>query len=159
MMRAREFRGIAMQHLPALLLLPTLVACAPAAQWVASGEGPAPAVRDLDALLAANPLAPGENIKALALLRNAHTAHLLVQVRDREPVHHHADSDISVVLLRGRGVIHIGNGSAPVRAGDTLHIPRGVVHRFENTGAEPAAALVIYSPPPGPHDRVLAPAR
>lgn len=128
-----------------------------AADWVGPAEGGGER-RNLDALLAAHALAPGENLKAVTLVRSAHTLQLLVQVRDREPVHYHADSDISVWLLRGRGVLHIGSGAEPVRAGDTMHIPRGVVHWFENRGAEPAVALVTYSPPPGPDDRVLVPA-
>lgn len=143
-------------------LLPVLLvigAClggpAPAAEWV----GPTPdgviAPHDLEKLLVENPLAPGENIRALVLSRNALSANLLVQVRDREPRHYHADSDITVFLLRGRGVIHVAERALPVKAGDVLHIPRGVVHAYVNEGPEVGVALVVYSPAPGPRDRVL----
>ena len=112
-------------------------------------------MRDLDSLLLDNPLAAGENIKAIALQRSAHSAHVLVQVRDREPVHYHADSDITVLMLRGSGVIHMGKQVLATKAGDAIFVPRGAVHYFVNTGNNPAAALVTYSPPPGPDDRVL----
>lgn len=129
------------------------------ADWIgpAGGAGTITA-RSIEALLREQPLAAGENIKPLPLHRSAHTSHLLVQIRDREPVHYHADSDISVLMLRGSGTIHIGGQRLAAKAGDVLFIPRGVVHYFVNAGEEPAAALVIYSPPPGPNDRVLVPA-
>lgn len=142
--------------LPSLLVLSAcLGGPAPAAEWVGPAPDGAIAMRDLDRLLAEDPLAVGENIKATVLSRSALSAHLLVQVRDREPLHYHADSDITVFLLRGRGVIHVGEQVFAVRAGDVLHIPRGVVHAYVNAGLEVGVALVVYSPAPGPHDRVL----
>jgi mannose-6-phosphate isomerase-like protein (cupin superfamily) len=137
-----------------------LLAALPAAgaDWVGpASEEKTVTARSIDALLREQPIAAGENIKPLPLFRNERTSHLLVQIRDREPVHYHADSDISVLMLRGNGTIHVGEQKLPAKAGDVLLIPRGVVHYFVNAGKESAAALVIYSPPPGPNDRVLAP--
>jgi quercetin dioxygenase-like cupin family protein len=51
--------------------------------------------------------------------------------------------------------MRLGRETRPVRAGDVIHIERGAIHAFINRGPEPAAALVIYSPAPGPKDRVL----
>lgn len=76
-------------------------------------------------------------------------------MRDREPLHLHADSDITVFLLKGQGRIRLGARELPVKAGDVMHIPRGVIHAFINEDRAPAAALVVYSPAPGPDDRVL----
>jgi mannose-6-phosphate isomerase-like protein (cupin superfamily) len=136
----------------------TLLAALPAAgtDWIGpAGEEKAVTARNIETLLHEQPLAPGENIKPIALVRNARTSHVLVQIRDREPVHYHADSDISVVIVRGSGIIHIAQQQLPAKAGDVMFVPRGVVHYFVNDSKEPAAALVIYSPPPGPKDRVL----
>ena len=128
-----------------------------AGQWLGPEAGAtAPAApKNLEQLLAEDPLALGDNIKALPLGRSARAAHVLVQVRDREPLHYHADSDITVLMLRGRGAIQIGAKSFPVTAGDAIHIPRGVGHAYINAGPEIGVALVVYSPPPGPKDRVL----
>ncbi len=136
------------------LIALTLAAPLPAADWIGTA-GENIAARNFDKLLADNPLPAGENIKAVTLSESAYSKHLLVQVRDREPGHYHADSDISVVLLRGHGTIHIGESRFAAKAGDTIFIQRGAVHWFVNEDKGPAAALVIYAPPPGPNDRVL----
>lgn len=147
---------------PTCAALGALAAMSPlalGADWIGPAGGEkSVTMRSIEALLREQPLAAGENIKALPLLRNERTAHLLVQVRDREPVHYHADSDITVLLLRGHGTIHIGEQKLPAKTGDVLFIPRGALHYFVNESKEPAAALVIYSPPPGLNDRVLVPA-
>lgn len=113
------------------------------------------AVRDLGNILAANPLGENEEFRITPIFENPRSKHVLVQVRDREPAHVHTDSDITVWLLRGHGVMHIGDKQHPVKTGDVIHIPRDVVHYYVNQGSEPGAALVIYSPAPGPDDRVL----
>lgn len=123
--------------------------------FVAPDDAGSLTARDLERVLRENVLAPGQNIKVVSLQRGAHSAHVLVQVRDREPVHYHADSDITVLMLRGTGTMHVGAQALATRAGDTVFIPRGVVHYFVNESTTPAAALVTYSPPPGPQDRVL----
>jgi quercetin dioxygenase-like cupin family protein len=111
--------------------------------------------KQLEQLLEQNKPAPNENIKVVPLFRNARSSNLLVQVRDREPLHRHIDSDITVFLLRGEGDMRIGKETRPVKAGDVIHLERGVIHAYINRGTEPAAALVVYSPAPGPKDRVL----
>ncbi len=134
-----------------------LYTAAGAGDWLGPEQGKEHVFRqtELDHLLAANPLGAGENIKAVPLYRSERSSNVLVQVRDREPLHRHIDSDITVFLLRGAGDLRIGKETRAVRAGDVIHIPRGAIHAFINRGPEPAAALVVYSPAPGPKDRVL----
>jgi mannose-6-phosphate isomerase-like protein (cupin superfamily) len=137
-----------------LLLLPGF---APAADWIDVPEGGGAVQRkNLEQTMRQYPLGAGENLRVMRLGQNGRTTHLLVQIRDREPLHHHADSDSTIVMLRGEGTLHLEGQTLALRAGDSLHVPRGVVHAFANRGREPAAALVIYSPTPGPNDRVLA---
>lgn len=133
-----------------------LIAGAHGADWIGAPDGKLKQ-QDVERLLKQQPLAAGENIRALPLQKNERSAHVLVQVRDREPLHYHADSDITVFVLRGQGRITIADRTRPARAGDVLHIPRGVVHAYINEGPEVGVALVVYSPPPGPDDRVLVP--
>lgn len=110
---------------------------------------------DLERLLAEHKPGDGENIKVVELSRNARSSNVLVQVRNREPLHRHIDSDITVFLLRGEGDMRLGKQSFAMKAGDVIHIERGAIHAYINRGPEPAAALVVYSPAPGPKDRVL----
>lgn len=148
---------------PVQILLATLLLGASgwhavhAAEWIGPDEKVSGKydTRQLEQMLEQNPLAPHENIKVMPLFRNARSANLLVQVRDREPLHRHTDSDITVFLLRGAGDMRIGQETRAVKAGDVIHIERGAVHAYINRGPEPAAALVVYSPAPGPKDRVL----
>ncbi len=142
-----------------LLLIPGTVGLgkANAAEWVGPDEKVAGKyyLKNLEQWLDENKIAKEENIKVVPLSRSARSTNLLVQIRDREPLHLHADSDITVFLLRGEGELRIGKQTQPVKAGDVLHIPRGAVHAYINRGPEPAAAFVVYSPAPGPQDRVL----
>mgnify|MGYP001561423496 FL=1 len=145
-----------MKQILVTMVLLSLSAATPA-DWL----GPEPkdadryAPRNLEKILTANPLGENEEFKVMSLFENPRSKHVLVQVRDREPAHVHTDSDISVWLLRGNGVMHIGGKEHPVKTGDVIHVPRDVVHYYVNRGSETGAALVIYSPAPGPDDRVL----
>ena len=144
-----------MWRIGAVLVGLAVSAAAHGADWIGAPEGVLEQ-RDIEQLLKQHPLAAGENIRVLPLQKNEHSAHVLVQVRDREPLHYHADSDITVFILRGRGRIQIADRTRPARAGDVIHIPRGAVHAYINEGPEIGVALVVYSPAPGPNDRVLA---
>lgn len=145
--------GIVFATLMSAVSLPS----AGAAEWIGPDEK-APgkySTINLEKLLDENRLPVGENIKAVTIVRSERSSSLLVQVRDREPLHLHADSDITVILLRGEGAIQLGKQSIAVKTGDVIHIPRGAVHAYINRGSEPAVAFVVYSPAPGPRDRIL----
>ncbi|MBI5611810.1 MAG: cupin domain-containing protein [Gammaproteobacteria bacterium] len=136
------------------LLLAAIAGPVPAADWISAPHG-APETRAIAQLLKDQPLAAGANIRVIRLQKTDHSAQFLVQIRGREPLHYHADSDITVFLLRGRGRIRIGERERPARAGDVIHIARGAAHAYINEGPEIGVAFVVYSPPPGPDDRVL----
>jgi quercetin dioxygenase-like cupin family protein len=146
-----------MKFLVSLFLIAGGFHAALAAEWIGPDEKVSGKydTKQLEQLLDQNKPAPNENIKVVPLFRNARSSNILVQVRDREPLHRHVDSDITVIILRGEGDMRLGKETRPVKAGDVIHIERGVIHAYINRGAEPAAALVVYSPAPGPNDRVL----
>jgi quercetin dioxygenase-like cupin family protein len=102
---------------------------------------------DVEALLDAHPPDPAANITPFPLGHSARTSQHLVYVRDRERPHTHPRHDIAVTLLRGTGTMWIDAASTAMRAGDTVVIPADTPHYFVNTGAEPAAAFVVYAPP------------
>ena len=101
---------------------------------------------DLEKILADNPLAPGENIKVVNLGRSASASQHIVQIRDREILHVHKLHDGTVILLRGQGYLVLADKRIDLKAGDVIHIPRGVAHQYVNGAGEPTVALAVYAP-------------
>jgi mannose-6-phosphate isomerase-like protein (cupin superfamily) len=56
--------------------------------------------------------------------------------------HRHAHESLFHVL-EGAGVVHIGSQRVPVSKGDTVFVPRWIIHQTENTSPEPLVLLAI----------------
>ena len=84
---------------------------------------------DLEKTLADNPLAPGDNIKVANLGRLASASQHIVQIRDREFLHVQKFHDATVTMLRGQGYLVLDRQRINLKAGDVIHIPRGVARR------------------------------
>lgn len=72
------------------------------------------------------------------------TFQALDSVRAEEP-HVHARHDLTVVLLRGHGVLVVEGRRYALTSGDVVHVLRGRVHAFAPQGN--AVALAIFTPP------------
>jgi len=101
---------------------------------------------DLEKVLTDNPLAPGDNLKVANLGRSASASQHVVQIRDREILHVHKIHDATVTMLRGQGYLVLGKKRVNLKAGDVIHIPRGMAHQYVNTSGEPTVALAVYAP-------------
>jgi mannose-6-phosphate isomerase-like protein (cupin superfamily) len=104
---------------------------------------------DVDVLgfLRAHPVEPGKAIRADLLERTEAASYHLVQIVDREMPHVHQTHDLSVVVIQGRGRLHLATRVVPMRQGDLAIVPRGVPHWFERLGADVAVAFVTFAPP------------
>jgi mannose-6-phosphate isomerase-like protein (cupin superfamily) len=71
----------------------------------------------------------------------------LIRLASAEKPHTHNKHDLTVVMLSGSGILHIGDRSVPVQAGDIMEIPRGTVHWAENVGPGACEVYAIFSPP------------
>lgn len=60
--------------------------------------------------------------------------------------HRLATSEVYYVLY-GTGLMHVGDESEALEAGQTVHIPPGEIQWIENTGAVDLAFLCIVDPP------------
>jgi mannose-6-phosphate isomerase-like protein (cupin superfamily) len=110
-------------------------------------------LRDLDAILER---APAGDTAVVSLGRTAWVSHHLAVVRTEEQPHYHRFHDLTVVLLRGEGVLNVEQKRIAMKAGDVVHVQRGVPHFFRNGGKAPAAAFVVFSPPFDGRDTITA---
>jgi len=108
---------------------------------------------DLDFLM--KRAGPGP-VAVVDLGRTAWVSHHLAVVRDAETPHYHRFHDMTVSVLRGEGVLDLEGKRVVMKAGDIAHVHRGTRHFFRNTGKDPAAAFVVFSPPFDGRDTVKA---
>jgi mannose-6-phosphate isomerase-like protein (cupin superfamily) len=140
--RSRSGNG----NFPALITLFLLSACAPV-PYLFLQYGKELKQIDLARVVAENPLGPGENIKITTLGQGQGVSHHVVQIRDRESPHMHKTHDGTVLMVGGRGYMMMDNRRIELAVGDIVHIPRGAVHYYVNTAAQPSIAFVVFSPP------------
>ena len=58
-------------------------------------------------------------------------------------------------LIRGSGVMHVGDESADVSAGDAVYIPAGATQWLENTGRDEIEFICIVDPAWRPEDEEI----
>ncbi len=136
---------------PAFLLGVTLLTACVARRPQVAGSVP-----DLDRFLAAHRLSRGEEFRADEIGRTATASYHVVQVVRGEEPHRHLTHDLTLVVLRGRGVLVIGNERFAVRAGDAAVIPRATPHAFVNDGRSATITMAVFSPPLDGPDRAPA---
>jgi mannose-6-phosphate isomerase-like protein (cupin superfamily) len=107
-------------------------------------------VMDLDAILKAHPLPPGDPGATVVASRPSGKGELQIVVARKIPLHIH-DQDHVVFIERGTGTARIENAAGaietrPVKPGDIIDVPAGKKHAFEKTGAEDLVMLVVTTP-------------
>jgi quercetin dioxygenase-like cupin family protein len=70
------------------------------------------------------------------------------------PKHYHAKHDETVVILRGRGKMILGDQEREVAAGDVIFIPQGTVHAFDPL-SEDVVAVSVFAPKWDGKDRII----
>ncbi len=105
-----------------------------------------PAAHRWEEIVRANPLGPEDNIKGVVLSNQPSVSHIIVQIRDREQPHVHRTHDATIVMLRGRGRLVLRARIVPMRAGDTVLIPRGEPHYYVNEASDPTVVLAMFTP-------------
>ncbi len=86
-------------------------------------------------------------IAVRTLKTTAETSHHLIRLRTREEPHIHRQHDLTVVVLAGKAIVHLGDKSYHTRAGDVVEIPRGIPHWAENIHDSASVVYAIYNPP------------
>lgn len=94
-----------------------------------------------------NPLKLEEEISNTLISRGDLASYHLVQIRGSEKPHYHEFHDLAVFMQSGSGTIFLEKESFKVKAGSVIFIPHDTTHYFLNNGADPAVAIVVFSPP------------
>jgi mannose-6-phosphate isomerase-like protein (cupin superfamily) len=130
------------------ILMSSGVLAAIAATMLAGGglaEEPV-AFTDLGTLLQEKPLSPGTDADIVASQHVA-ASELQIVVARKIDLHTHEDTVHRIYVARGSGVFRFGGKSRPVKVGDILTVPKGLVHGFETSaGSEPLVLLVVETP-------------
>ena len=58
-------------------------------------------------------------------------------------LHRHAQPEV-YYILEGEGFVRVGDEEHPIRAGTTVFIPGGALHRARNTGTTPMRLLYVF---------------
>jgi mannose-6-phosphate isomerase-like protein (cupin superfamily) len=67
----------------------------------------------------------------------------------RAPEHFHLYDEVAYILV-GEGAFHVGDESAPLRAGSCFHLPARLVHCVENHGPGEMRVLGVFRPAGSP---------
>ena len=70
-------------------------------------------------------------------------ARITIQPGGTNRIHVHNDIEQVYIVLRGKGVVHVGDEKAEVKAGDAVFLPAKIPHGFVNAGEKPAVLLLI----------------
>jgi len=62
--------------------------------------------------------------------------------------HAHEGQDKLYLVLEGSGVVHIGDHSELLGAGDVAFAPSGILHSIRNPGPQRLVVMAILAPPP-----------
>lgn len=74
----------------------------------------------------------------------------------RAPEHSHTYDEV-ILILDGRGVLHVANAGRPLAPGTCVHLPPGTPHCLENTGRDILRVLGVFHPGGSPAAKTAAP--
>jgi mannose-6-phosphate isomerase-like protein (cupin superfamily) len=80
-------------------------------------------------------------------LASISAAFVAVDPGKTSPLHHHERTEEVYMIVRGTGVMHLGEERQVIAAGDCISIPIGLVHAIGNPGPEVLEIWVATSPP------------
>lgn len=70
------------------------------------------------------------------------------EVGQEHALHAHGGQDKAYLVIEGSGLFLLEGREVPMRAGDFLTAPEGVLHGVRNTGSERLLVLAILAPAP-----------
>jgi mannose-6-phosphate isomerase-like protein (cupin superfamily) len=74
--------------------------------------------------------------------------------KKRAPEHYHVYDEV-IYVLRGQGMLHVGDQHSPIGAGSCIHLAPELRHCLENTGGEEMRVLGVFRPAGDPSEAYL----
>jgi len=62
------------------------------------------------------------------------------------PAHRHSNEAETIHILDGEFVVEIDGEARRLRAGETVHVPKGAIHSSANVGGHGGRRVVLFSP-------------
>jgi uncharacterized RmlC-like cupin family protein len=62
------------------------------------------------------------------------------------PAHRHRNEAETIHIVEGDFVMELDGERSPLSAGETIHVPPGVIHSSANVGEHPGRRVVLFSP-------------
>jgi quercetin dioxygenase-like cupin family protein len=62
------------------------------------------------------------------------------------PAHRHLNEAETIYIVEGDFEMEVDGRRSQLTAGDTVHVPQGVIHSGANVGREPGRRVVLFSP-------------
>jgi mannose-6-phosphate isomerase-like protein (cupin superfamily) len=116
-------------------------------------RSPAPTDAPLVTPLEPQAFAADEAVASRTLFTSPRVSAHATTVRGPLPAHYHAHHEETVVVLSGTARMRLGGTWHELRAGDLIHVPKGVVHEVDVD--EPVTVLSLFAPPFHGEDRVF----
>ena len=113
------------------------------------------AAQDIRPLKGINTPEAYDNVKVIPVYTDAEVSTFVIFVKKEVKLHFHADHTEQVLVLAGKGVMNLGNETIPIRKGDFISIPKGVLHSVKVKGKKPLKVLSIQAPEFKGADRII----
>jgi mannose-6-phosphate isomerase-like protein (cupin superfamily) len=128
--------------MPVFLMLPLmLTACVGSRTGVVYKPG------EILAYINWTPEEQQKDIAIRTLKTTNETSHHLIRLLTREKPHIHAEHDLTVTVIAGKAIVHLGDKIYHTQAGDVIEIPKGVPHWAENIHNPASVVYAIFNPP------------
>jgi mannose-6-phosphate isomerase-like protein (cupin superfamily) len=86
---------------------------------------------------------------------NQSLAEATIPVGSETLLHRHLKSDEIYYIIRGYGMMFVGDEKFNVGSGDTIYIPSGTLHKIQNISKTPLTILCFCCPPYSHEDTEL----
>jgi len=87
-----------------------------------------------------------DNVHVKKMHSDERSTTFLIWVKEKVKPHKHASHTEVIVVLKGKGLMTVGDETREIRKGDLIIIPQGTVHSVITSSRKPLKVVSIQSP-------------